>query len=180
MTCLSFVFVFLTITNVFNLSRASCLLMLFVQNGYWRHISTVYVSYIQGKPCRVYLSHVASGVDSLSSYLTCLLIILSQYWYARDRTMPTMGHSSQLHTSFNKSICTSAYFLHQVWYFKRLKHSVLWFHCLMTTNGQLNNTCVYQIIATDFTCSMISGFRLKGPWSFVRGNKHVFVSAAKF
>ena len=31
----------------------------------------------------------------------------------------------------------------------------------MTTNGQLNYTCIYQIIPTNFTCSMISVFVLK-------------------
>jgi len=33
----------------------------------------------------------------------------------------------------------------------------------MTTNGQLNDTRGYHIKPTNSTCSMISGFRLKGP-----------------
>ena len=31
----------------------------------------------------------------------------------------------------------------------------------MTTNGQLNDACFYQIIPTNFTCNMDSGFRPK-------------------
>jgi len=43
----------------------------------------------------------------------------------------------------------------------------------MTTNGQLNNTRGYHIKPTNFTCHMISGFRLKGSCSSVLG-KHIF------
>ena len=42
----------------------------------------------------------------------------------------------------------------------------------MTTNGQLNDACVYQIIPTNFTCSTVSSFRLKGQCTSVRGQKH--------
>ena len=88
---------FFNITSVFNISQASCLQMLCMQNGYWRHISTVFVSYIQRKPCYVYSCNVASGIGSIH-HLTCLLIFLSQSWYRKDRKMPTTGHLSQQHT----------------------------------------------------------------------------------
>ena len=42
-------------------------------------------------------------VDQIHNHhVTCLLIFLSQSWYARDRTMPTMGHPSQRHTTHFK------------------------------------------------------------------------------
>jgi len=41
----------------------------------------------------------------------------------------------------------------------------------MTTNGQLNDTHGYHIKPTNSTCNMISGFRLKGLCSTVRGKK---------
>ena len=45
----------------------------------------------------------------------------------------------------------------------------------MTTKGQFNDTRVtHQIIPTNFTCSMISRVRLKGPCSYVRS---MFLSA---
>ena len=37
----------------------------------------------------------------------------------------------------------------------------------MTTNGQLNDTRSYHIKPTNYTCNMISCFRLKCPCSFV-------------
>ena len=58
---------FLNITSVFNLSRASCLLMLYMRNGYCCDISTVSVSYIQGKLCYAYSSKDACESDSKSS-----------------------------------------------------------------------------------------------------------------
>jgi len=46
----------------------------------------------------------------------------------------------------------------------------------MTTNGQWNGTRGYHIKPTNSTCNMISCFHLKGPCSFVRGQK-IFLSA---
>jgi len=69
-------------------------------------------------------------------HLTVLQIFLTQSWYGRDRKMPTTGHASQC----PKSICSSAYFNIIFWYFKRLNIYFLWLHCLLTTNGQLNDT----------------------------------------
>ena len=48
--------------NLIQFIRASC----FMQNDCWCHISTMSVSYIQGKPNYVYLSNVASGLDAHS------------------------------------------------------------------------------------------------------------------
>ena len=54
--------------------------------------------YTQGKPYYAYLTKVASVLDSHSS--SYLFACLSQYWYGRDRTIPTTGHVhlSQRHT----------------------------------------------------------------------------------
>jgi len=47
----------------------------------------------------------------------------------------------------------------------------------MATNGQLNDTRGYHIKPINSTCNMISGFRLKGPCSTVRGKKRECLSA---
>jgi len=67
-------------------------------------------------------------------------------------------------------------FQHQFLVFLKAKSLFLRLHCLMTTNGQLNDTRGYHIKSTNSTCNMISGFRLKGPCSTVRG-KNMFLSA---
>jgi len=56
----------------------------------------------------------------------------------------------------------------------------------MTTNEPSNDTRGYQILPTNFTCSMISGFGLKGQCSPVRGKtmcyqcSHILIIAVKF
>jgi len=62
-------------------------------------------------------------------------------------------------------------FQHQILVFLKTKYF------LLTTNGQLNDTRGYHIQPTNYTCNMISCFRLKGP--FVRGNINFF-SVDKF
>ena len=69
-----------------------------------------------------------------------------------------MGHPSQC----PKSICLSAYFNIKFW------------HCLMTTNGQLNDTRDYHIKPSNSTCNMISCFLLKGLCSSLRGKNCYF------
>ena len=46
------------------------------------------------------------------------------------------------------------------------------FFMIALSNGQLNDTRGYQIKPTNFTCNIISCFRLKGPCSSVRDKKH--------
>ena len=50
----------------------------------------------------------------------------------------------------------------------------------MTTNGQLNDTRGYHIKPTNYTCNMISCFRLKYPCSFVRGKTFVLSAQSNF
>ena len=82
-------------------------------------------------------------------------------------------------TTVSTSICSSAYFNIKFWYLLK-KKLFLWLHCLITTNGQLNDTRGYHIKPTNSTCSMISCFRLKGPCSFVRGPKFVLSAQSNF
>ena len=47
--------------------------------------------------------------------------------------------------------------------------------CLLTTNGQLNDTRGYHIKPINSTCNMISWFSLKGPCLFVRSQILIIV-----
>ena len=103
--------ILICIFNHYNLIHFFALVVCaccFMQNGHWRHISTIYVNNKHGKVC---LSNVASGLDVHSS--SCLVIFLPQSWYGRDWKMTTTGHPSQC----PESICLSAYFNIKFWYF---------------------------------------------------------------
>ena len=137
-----------------------------MQNRRWRHISTISVNYKHGE---VYLSNVASGLDAHSSsyifgdiFPTILI-----WWRSKNANYWTPSQSP-------KSICSSAYFNIKFWYFKRLNKYFLWLHCLLTTNGQLNDVRGYHIKPTNFR---VSSYRLV----LVRSWQNIlFFSAVKF
>jgi len=76
--------------------------------------------------------------------------------------MQTTGHPSQ-HPFARPRISTSNFVI------SKDKIFIFMIALTMTTNGQLNNTQGYHIKPTNSMCSMISGFRLKGSCSSVRG-----------
>ena len=109
---------------------------------------------------------------------TFMVIFIPQSWYGRDWKMPTTGHPSQC----PESICLSAYFNIKFWYFWRLNKyfsdgTVYWqpMDSWMTvvTRG-------YHIKPTNSTCNMISGVRLIGPCSSVRGQNTFFSVQSNF
>ena len=64
-------------------------------------------------------------------------------------------------------------FQHQSWVF--LKNIKIIIFMIALSIGQLNDTRGYQIKPTNFTCNMISCFRLKGPCLSGSEKKHFFV-----
>ena len=63
-----------------------------------RHISTISVNHIQGKPYYTYLSNVASGLHAhFTSYIVGDITPTILIWYkiGTDWKMLTAGHSSQ-------------------------------------------------------------------------------------
>ena len=116
-------------------------------------------------------------------WVRCTRIVLHVWWcFSHDLDVVEIKNDNYgTPVSTSKVHLLFRVFQHQILVFLKAKSLFLRLHCLMTTNGQLNDTRGYRIKPTNYTCNMISGFRLKGPCSSVRGKNIYFcVSAVKF
>ena len=84
------------------------------------------------------------------------------------------------HISMSKVHLLVRIFQYQILVFLKTKYIFLLLHCLLTTNGQLNDTRGYHIKPTNSTCNMISVFRLIGPCSSGLGQKKYFSVQSNF